>query len=324
MRATAGSGTNAGRADAGFRHEALLYAGDDAFVRGTTSFIRQGVEADEPVLVVVDANKIERLRGALGHDAEAVRFADMADVGRNPARIIPAWRAFADEHAGRRPFRGIGEPIWASRSAAELVECQRHESLLNLAFAVTPDFRLLCPYDTVALPPEVIDEAHRSHAILVEDGVEWPSTRARSLAMVAAPFDRPLPPPPADAASMTFGRDDLRTVRAFVLRAGADAGIGERRRMDLVLAVNEVATNSVRHAGGRGALRAWSEPNVLLFDVRDEGFIDEPMAGRERPTVEQDTGRGLWLANQLCELVQVRTSRRGSVVRLHMALDEPT
>ena len=65
----------------------------------------------------------------------------MAEIGANPACIIPAWRDFVDECAeAGRAIRGIGEPIWADRSPAELVECQRHESLLNLAFADTRSF----------------------------------------------------------------------------------------------------------------------------------------------------------------------------------------
>jgi MEDS: MEthanogen/methylotroph, DcmR Sensory domain len=44
-------------------------------------------------------------------------------------------------------LRGIGEPLFATRSADELVECQRHEALLNLAFQDAPGFWLLCPYD---------------------------------------------------------------------------------------------------------------------------------------------------------------------------------
>jgi MEDS: MEthanogen/methylotroph, DcmR Sensory domain len=119
-----------------FVHEALLYAGRDEFVASALSFIREGLEADEPTLVVVDAAKIRTLRSQLNGDGERVLFADMADVGTNPARIIPAWRDFVDEHAvGGRSVSGIGEPIWAGRSASELVECQLHESLLNLAFA---------------------------------------------------------------------------------------------------------------------------------------------------------------------------------------------
>ena len=69
---------------------------------------------------------------------------------------------------GRR-LRGIGEPIWADRSPDELVECQRHEALLNLAFADAGDFWLLCPYDVDALDPDVIAEAHHSHPAVVAD-----------------------------------------------------------------------------------------------------------------------------------------------------------
>ena len=98
---------------AGFRHEALLYAGDDDFFAGTLPWLRDAVAAEEPALVVVSATKIARLREELGAAAaERVTFADMAEVGINPARIIPAWREFVDAHAGRgRRLRGIGEPI---------------------------------------------------------------------------------------------------------------------------------------------------------------------------------------------------------------------
>ena len=113
-----------------------MYAGMADFVAGTVPFIRGGLEAGEPVLVVESASKIALLRGELGPDAESVLFADMSGVGANPARIIPAWRDFVSQHGGPgRRVRGIGEPIWKERGPAELIECQRHESLLNTAFA---------------------------------------------------------------------------------------------------------------------------------------------------------------------------------------------
>src|SRR5437764_8908983 len=122
--------------DRAFEHEAMFYADEREFMDGTSAFISDGVARSEPVLVVLAADKISALRRALGRDARRVRFADMAEVGANPARIIPAWRAFAsDSQARRTAFRGIGEPIWAERSADELVECQPPEALLNLAFA---------------------------------------------------------------------------------------------------------------------------------------------------------------------------------------------
>src|SRR3981081_1750698 len=111
-----------------FRHEALLYAGMSDFLAGTVPFIRGGLHADEPVLVVEGAAKIALLRAELGADASSVVFADMARVGANPARIIPAWRDFVNQNGGRgRRLRGIGEPIWNGRSPVELVECPPHE-----------------------------------------------------------------------------------------------------------------------------------------------------------------------------------------------------
>jgi anti-sigma regulatory factor (Ser/Thr protein kinase) len=303
-----------------FRHEALLYAGRDEFLDGTASFIEQGVAANEPVFVVVSGEKIELLRDRLDGQAARVRFADMGDVGTNPARIIPAWGEFVDENAGRGSFRGIGEPIWAGRTAAELVECQRHESLLNLAFAGTPAFRLLCPYDTDALCPDVIEEARRSHPIVVQGDAEWESADYRGLEAVAAPFDVALPDPPPDAEELSFAAHDLHAVRDFVRRKAQEAGLGTARAGDLILAVGEVAANSVRHGGGEGMLRVWTETDAIVCDVRDRGFIESPLVGRERPTVDWDSGRGLWLANLLCELLQIRSSEWGTVVRLHVRL----
>jgi hypothetical protein len=37
---------------------------------------------------------------------------------------------------------------------------------------------------------------------------------------------------------------------------------------------------------------------------------------RRRPRDAANGGHGMWLANQLCDLVQVRSSRAGTVVRL--------
>jgi anti-sigma regulatory factor (Ser/Thr protein kinase) len=302
-----------------FRHEALLYAGETEFVDATTTFIRDALAEDEPILVVVNARKIDALRDALAGDADGVEFADMAEVGANPARIIPAWRDFVDRYAGgERRLRGIGEPISAARSAAELVECQRHESLLNLAFADSSAWWLLCPYDTEALDAAVIDEARRSHPFIDADGVRSESGVCRDLASIAAPFDRPLPEPAMVPYELSFDAASLVAVRRFVAGHAAAAGLDPVRSADLALAAHEVASNSVRHADGRGTVRAWQDGETVVCEVRDAGWIERPLAGRELPSVHQAQGRGLWMANQFCDLVQVRSSGAGTVVRLHL------
>src|SRR4051794_37489331 len=201
-----------------FVHEAFLYRDPEEFLRGTLEFVRGGVEADEPVFVVLNAEKIARLREALGEDAHRVLFADMAEVGANPARIIAAWHDFVDAHgASGRPIRGIGEPIWAGRSDSELAECHRHEELLNLAFADTPAFRLLCPYDVSALDPSVVEEAERTHPFMSDVEPSRKSGTSRGPKPISAPFANPLEAPPASAARLTFDADSLGELRELVI-----------------------------------------------------------------------------------------------------------
>jgi anti-sigma regulatory factor (Ser/Thr protein kinase) len=299
-----------------FRHEALLYAGRSEFMERALRFIREGQVADEPVLVMVSGAKIDDLRAELDSEAEGVRFADIGEVGANPARIIPAWRDFVRSGAGR-PLRGIGEPVWAGRSPAELVECQRHDSLLNYAFA-DANFHLLCLYDASTLEDTVLNEACCSHPVVLENGGLRKSDGYRGVAASAAPLREPLPEPSVRPHELVFEKGPLDGLRRFVAQQAADAGISARRTKDLVLAVNEVATNSIRHGGGSGVLRMWQDGDVLISEVRDDGGIEQPLAGRERPARGQMGGHGLWLVNQVCDLVQMRSFADGGVVRMHM------
>lgn len=302
-----------------FRHEALLYSGDADFADRVGGFVREGVDAGEPVLVAVDAPKIEMLRRALGGSARWVTFVDMHALGTNPARILPTWRTFAAPHlaAGRR-IRGVGEPVSSGRSAAELVECHRHEALLNLAFDGGGAWWLVCPYDAGALPADVIAEARCTHPLVWNVHSGEPSAEYRGRFAAAEPFVTPLPDPPVVVEETTFMLGDLRTVRAVVAGAARRWGLPEPRIADLILAAGEVAANSVRYGGGRGAMRVWYDDDAAVCEIRDAGYIDQPLAGREPPQGGVAGGYGLWLANQVCDLVQVRSSPAGTTIRLHV------
>jgi anti-sigma regulatory factor (Ser/Thr protein kinase) len=305
------------RARQGFSHEALFYAGPRQFTEKSAAFIREGLAADEPVMVMVTGDKIGLLRDELGTAADRVRFEDMAEAGRNPGRIISAWNDFASEHVeAGHSARGIGEPIWADRSPDEMVECQHHESLINLAFEHAHGFRLMCPYDSESLPGDVLDEAHRSHPLILE-GSERIACGGYRGDHASCPTPD-LPVPRSASVEMRFDSGTLALLRRFVSHAAEDAGMPDEKREDLVLAVNEAAANSVRHGGGQGVCRVWREGDSLVCEVRDRGRIDQPLVGRKRPSPGQAGGHGLWLAHQVCDLVQIRSRRSGTVVRLQM------
>jgi anti-sigma regulatory factor (Ser/Thr protein kinase) len=305
----------------GFRHEAFLYSGEEEFLAGAASFIRGGLEGDEAIMVVVDSPKIDLLRSELASDADQVTFGDMAELGANPARLIPAWMKYlASETVKGRRVRGIGEPTGPDRTPAELSECHRHEALLNLAFADAANLWFLCPYDTEALAPEVVEEAYHSHPYVLGGHGPRVSAAWSGPEGAAVPFSEPLPEPASTPRELQFDGDALPVLRRFVSGLGASAGLEPDRVGDLVLALNEVATNSVRHGGGRGLLRVWREPDRLIGEVHDEGTIEDPLVGRSLPGADALTGHGLWIANQTCDLVQVRSFADGTVVRLHMRL----
>ena len=302
-----------------FQHETLFYAGPQEFLAGTLPFIEGGLERREPVLVAVAPERQWLLRGALGAGAAQVQFLDMHLLGRNPARIIPAWRAFLDgPGAGGQPVRGIGEPIWPGHSDAELCECERHESLLNVAFDGGRPWRLLCPYDAGGLDERVIEGARCTHPLNVRDGTSHASEQFLPAHAAPSPFAGSLPAPSAPLERRPFDICDLGSVRDSLARWAEAAGLGPERTTDFVLAGSELASNSVRHGGGQGVLRIWREPRALVCEIKDAGHIEQPLTGRIAPTPAQSRGRGLWLVNQVCDLVQIRSGEAGTAVRVRM------
>lgn len=296
----------------GFEHQAVFYRGLGGLVEAVLPFIREGIERGEPVLVALPPDRLDAVEQALGADATRVDFVDMSELGANPACIIPEWLRFLEDVAEGGPVRGVGEPVWSGRRDVEVEEAVLHEALVNLAFDGAHAWHLLCPYDVENLPAEVLEEAARIHPVADGPvrapyaGAEYARTRFRGQ----------LPPAPASADTLPFGAEDLAGLRSTVRRLAAQAGVSRAAADDLVLAGHELATNSVLHGGGRGMLRAWRQPDAFVVEVSDAGVIDDPLVGRGLLDEFAENGRGIWMANQLCDLVQVRSGADGTVVRL--------
>ena len=123
-------------------------------------------------------------------------------------------------------------------------------------------------------------------------------------------------------STLSFDGSHLHHLRSLVADAAAAAGMAEDRIIDFVLAASEVGTNSVAHGGGRGTALIWREPRALTLEVRDPGRFSWLSIPDARPDPTKVRGRGLWIVDQLCDSVRIRSGTEfGTAVRLQMLLD---
>jgi anti-sigma regulatory factor (Ser/Thr protein kinase) len=301
-------------------HTALLYRDDAAYLDGTVPFVLDAVQAGVPSLVAVPPRQGDLVRRELGRAATGVRFLDMTIDGRNPARIIPAvLHAFISEHAGD-PVAIIEEATWAERSAAEYPACVQHEALINVAFEREPA-AVLCAYNTRELEPHALADAARTHPMLITGGRAQPSRMYAEPDKVVAAFNEPLSEPPDDAAMFAFSLvEDLAPLREFVAIKADATGLASDRIVDLQIAANELASNTLRHTAGPGVAHLWSAANHVICQISDGGHITDPLAGRIPPALHADPGRGLLLTNYLCDLVRIHTAPGDTTVRVYMRI----
>ncbi len=113
---------------------------------------------------------------------------------------------------------------------------------------------------------------------------------------------------------------NLSEVRALAESKARVFGLPEDRITDFVIAVAEVAGNTVRHARSAGSMEIWLDGQDLICEIRDAGVITDPLVGSRPPPPEANGGHGLWLVHQICDRVDLRSDETGTVIRLHMSV----
>ena len=297
-------------------HAALLYRRPERLRIALEEFLRDAAAAGEPCLVALPAGHLEQFGETLQATGATVRLENMAELGRNPARLIPSLVDWLDEQTG--PARVVSEALWPERSYAEVAECMRHEALLNLALA-DRDVSVLCPYDAEHLDGEILAGAELTHPRLIDDVGPRPSMSYGDPVQVAAGTGWPQAEPTPPVTELEFD-GDLGQLRHALAADPLLAALGPARRADLVFAVNEAASNALRHGDGLARARLWREANDVVGEISTSTTIDDPLAGRRTPDPADSGGRGLWLINQVCDLVELRSDRGRASVRMHVAL----
>ncbi len=303
-----------------FTHSALLYGDREELLENALPFLREGAERGEALLVALTRPRAALVEAELDGEV-AVCFMEIEEEAQNPGRLISAWGDLLERRgAGHNGVRAIAETVWPGRTVAELEECERHDMGVDRAFVALDGARLLCAYDRAGLDPETVERAGRFHSHLIEDS-HGASPSADFIPLAERdPFAGELPAASGSAERRAFSDPALHDEREFLRGAAERAGLDRLRIEDFVLAGNELATNSIQHGGGSGEFAVWSEDGELRCEVRDGGRFEDPLVGRLRAPIDQPRGRGLWIANQLCDLVQIRSDEAGSAVRLSISI----
>ncbi|WP_375477599.1 anti-sigma factor RsbA family regulatory protein [uncultured Jatrophihabitans sp.] len=294
------------------RHEALPYKGHEHFVASSVVVLRDGLDRDERPLFLNAQSKVNDVRDALGPDADEIAMVATDEHGRNPSRIITMLHSFQSGGDGRRAL-GVVELISAGLKPAAAEEAQFAESVLNSQRLQSWALSAICLYDTESLDAGTLEEMRQSHPVLRGEEADNGDYQDHLLERL---FARTLPAAPVEAAAIDVAGPRLLQLRDFVRDHASRYGVAVDRVDDLVLAANEVVTNSLRYAHGHCRVRMWYDRGSAVCEVADDGALDDPLAGRIAPPPDAATGRGLWLSNHLCDLVQVRCAHDGTVVRL--------
>ena len=118
-----------------------------------------------------------------------------------------------------------------------------------------------------------------------------------------------------------FGAAEVAVIRHAVQDSLIAAGFSGERLQAFVLAVNEVITNVVLHAGGHGriALRPAGESTWCTVTDSGPGIPERFQRPPDVPEAFEVGGRGIWLAYRLCDEVTMATGPIGTTIGLRMA-----
>ncbi|HZD69796.1 MAG TPA: sensor histidine kinase [Actinomycetes bacterium] len=306
----------------GLVHQACLYCSDEQLLAAAAPFAEEGLARGEPVLIVTTSANLALLRHAVGDRAHRLDYAETAYLGRRAPQRVAAFYRYWQRHADSAGYvRILAEPVWTGRSEQEIVAWKRMESILNVVLSEA-DIWMVCLYDARVADPGVIADARRTHpACLNGRAVEPCADFVDPGAFARACDEVPLPDPPAGAATLR-SEGDLSELRRFVAERAAAHGLEGERMWMLVAAVNEAAAYLLAEGSGAVTVRTWDWSGDLVYDLHDRGArVTDPFLGFRPPRPgrpEPAADDGLWLARQVCDALEVRSTDGGSTLRLHL------
>jgi anti-sigma regulatory factor (Ser/Thr protein kinase) len=296
----------------GFRHELLLHRSTQELLDFVVPMVREGVAAQEPILLLVRPDTAEAVLQQVGPSPYLTVQPALAQPGRPALHVRAAGPMLASYARVVHQEPVIPPSQWP--------EWRRLEAVLNLALS-HHDTWAVCAYDRRTLTDEMVADLHATHPLIAEDGSDQRSDRYQHpVEFLKHHRDSPRDPVERSAPAVELVDPSPATARATV------AGFARHQRLpaaeidNLVFATHEAVTNALMHGRPPTLLRLWGQPERVTVTVTDTGpGPSDPLIGLLPPGPLNGPGLGfrlgLWLSHQLVDVAH-RHHPDGYTIRL--------
>ena len=312
---------SAGAPTGEFVHAAVLYASDEQLRDLLLPYLDEGLRRRENILAVISEDARRVLHDALGDGADLVQWGSAGVSYDRLGQMFEGFASYLDQqYRGGVRTRVIGE-FDADSNPDRVSQFLRYEAMANEVYAPY-GYPVVCLWDQRRYPPDVLAQVRAVHSQLLDTSGLIPNPE------YCLPIDyltRDQRSPPAAPADLDLAvhldsSDDLGRLRRRLRSWGASCGMGDEDTDDIVIAVDEIATNALEHGQPPGCVRGWTTPDALFVQVDDRGRGCIPATtGYQRPSTGARRGRGIWIARHLADVLTTHTSPTGTTVAMRFA-----
>ncbi len=298
-------------------HAAGFFDAHPALLAQIVPLVQDAAGRGEPVALGVRPVTEQALRQLLGPTVELVALAQPDGAEPGSGQTVASRRARQLRRlteGGTRPVTAIAEHI-SRFDGADGAFWTELDAAMNVALAELP-VALTCFFPELPLHLRITEGARLNHEQLLVHGEprDNPAYRQPREVLAVQPVSAPTMLGPPDL-TLHFGAWQLHEIRGQVQQALLHAGCQLEHAEDVVLAVNEVATNAVEHGESEAELFLWTG-DELVCEVHDRGVLGDPLPGLQAPHPSHPKGRGIWIARQLCDMLHVWGDTAGTHVRM--------
>jgi anti-sigma regulatory factor (Ser/Thr protein kinase) len=303
---------------AGFCHVAVLY-GSDAQLRDLLlPYLAQALRRREHVLLVISVTAERVLRDALSDAADRAQWGGPGLSYDRLGRMFGAFGDYLEQwcRAGV-PAHIIGEPD-SDISAERLGQYLRHLSMANEVYAAY-GCPMLFLWDERRYAPEVLVRVRQVHPFLLGNNGPMPNGEYRAPLdyLTANAPSAPAVPRDLDLDMLLDSAGGLAVLRRRLRTWGTATALNDRDIDDIVIAVDEIATNALEHGQPPARVRGWSTTDAVFLRIDDHGHTGiRETAGYVRPPINARRGRGIWMARHLADVLTTHHGPTGTTVAI--------